>query len=144
MKAPATVRWKGGEGLVFEGGAPDRPQTLVDGNSRQATSPVTMLLVSLASCTGADVVDIARKMRVPIEDVTIEVDAERADEHPRRLVKVHLSYRIQGGAPEDEAKLQRAMELSHERYCSVLHSLAKDIQFTASLEHEPRMTGAEA
>lgn len=143
MKSPVAVRWKG-EGLVFEGGAPGRPQTMVDGDSRQATSPVSLLLVSLATCTAADVVDIARKMRVPIEDLTVAVDAERADEHPRRLLKVHLTFRIVGGSADDRARLQRAMDLSQERYCSVLHSLAKDIAITSSLDHEPRMTGAEA
>lgn len=143
MKAPATLRWKG-EGLVFEGGAPDRPWTTVDGNSRQGTSPVTLLLVSLASCTAADVVDIARKMRVPIEELTIDIDAERADDHPRRLTRVHLGYRIRGGVAGDEEKLQRAMDLSHEKYCSVLHSLANDIRFSQSLVHEPGMEGAEA
>lgn len=143
MKAPASVRWLG-EGLVFEGGAPGRPQTVVDGDGRQATSPVTLLLVSLASCTAADVVDIAKKMRVPIDELRVDVDADRADDHPRRLVKVHLAYHVHGGAAEDEAKLQRAVALSHEKYCSVLHSLAKDVDVTVSLVHAPRLGGAEA
>ena len=143
MRTPATVRWKG-EGLLFEGGTAGRPQTLVDADGQQATSPVTLLLVSLASCTAADVVDIARKMRVPVQSLEVDVVADRSDEHPRRLLKVQLTFRIVGGVPADEPKLQHALDLSHERYCSVVHSLAKDIEVTVSLAHEPHMTGAEA
>lgn len=130
------LRWAG-EGLVFEGGAPGGPVARFDGDGKAATSPVTALLLSLAACTAADVVDIVRKMRVPVRDVRLEVEADRADEHPRRLLRAHLTYRVAGGSPADEAKVERAIALSHEKYCSVLHSLRPDVAVTTSLLFEP-------
>jgi putative redox protein len=136
VKALAQVRWAG-EGLVFDGGAPGGPETRVDGDSKAAPSPVTMLLVSLGACTAADVVDIAKKMRIAIREVEVSVDAERADEHPRRVTRAHIGLRIAGGAEGDAGRLQHALDLSQEKYCSVLHSLKSDIPVTASLTHEP-------
>jgi len=136
VKSAALLRWSGEE-LRFDGGAPNGPRALVDGNGKAGPSPVTMLLVSIAACTASDVVDIARKMRVAIRTLELDVDAERADEHPRRLVRANLGFRVVGGAQGDEAKLQHAIDLSHEKYCSVLHSLREDIVVTTSLSFEP-------
>jgi putative redox protein len=136
VKSAALLRWSG-EGLRFDGGAPGGPHAVVDGAGKTGPSPVTMLLVSIAACTASDVVDIARKMRVAIRTLELDVEADRADEHPRRLLRANLGFRVVGGVAGDELKLQHAIDLSHEKYCSVLHSLREDVVVTTSLAFEP-------
>jgi putative redox protein len=115
------------EGLVFHGGAVGGVEVRVDGNTRVAISPVQALLVSLVACTAADVVDILEKMRVPLGGLRVRGDADRAKEPPRRYTAIRLVYEAEGLAAESEDKLRRAIQLSHEKYCSVLHSLRTDI-----------------
>ena len=123
--AAATIRWR--ENLVFEGGPPGRPSVTVDGDSKVATSPVEMLLVAAATCTAADVVDILKKMRVDLRALEIAVQGARREEPPRRFTAMQLHFRV-SGTGADEAKVRRAVDLSLEKYCSVVHSLAPDIR----------------
>ena len=90
------------------------------------------LLLAVASCSGADVVTILEKMRVTLRELRIEVSGNRREEHPRRYTAIHLEYRLRGDGL-DEAKARRAIELSIEKYCSVIHSLASDIPVTHGL-----------
>ena len=120
--------WEG-EGLQFTGGAPGGHQARMDGNGRVAISPVQWLLLSLAGCTAADVVDILQKMRVPLAGLRVRLEGERAPEPPRRYTSIRMVYEVSGLAREAEDKLQRAIALSQEKYCSVMHSLRADIEF---------------
>ncbi len=80
--------------------------------------PMELLLLSLIGCTGMDVIYILRKMRVKVDGFEVEVNAERAKEHPRVYKKVHVTYTFYGDEiPED--KVKQAIELSQNRYCSV-------------------------
>lgn len=123
----ATLRWR--ENLVFEGGGPGRPLTVVDGDSKLASSPVETLLLACASCTGADIVDILRKKRVALQRFDTHIIGTRQDEHPRRLTAVHFQFTVQGEGADD-AKVRHAADLSLEKYCSVMNSLAPDIRVT--------------
>lgn len=118
--------------LVFEGGLPGGPTLTLDGDGVAAPSPVVGLLLAAAACSGADVVLILGKMRVGLERLRIEVVGTRREEEPRRLTALHLIYRLRGTAL-DEAKARRAIELSIQKYCSVMHSLAPDIAITFAL-----------
>jgi len=122
--AAVSVRWR--ETLVFEGGADGRPFVTVDGDSKEAISPIELLLVAAASCTAADVVLILKKMRVDLGHVDMTVEGTRRDEEPRRYTAIHYRWTI-AGAGADEAKVRRAIDLSLEKYCSVHASLAPDI-----------------
>jgi putative redox protein len=122
-----SVRWR--NQLVFEGGGAGRPPALVDGDTQVATSPVEMLLVAGASCTGADVVGILEKMRVVLRTLDIEAEGTRREDFPRRFTAIHFRFRV-GGEGVDEAKMRRAVDLSLEKYCSVMASLAPDIRVT--------------
>jgi putative redox protein len=93
-----------------------------------------MLLMSLAGCMGVDVVDILTKMRVPLGGLAVRVEADRRKEPPRRLLAVRLTYRVEGVPASDRGKLQRAIDLSRERYCSVLHSLQPDLDLDIRIE----------
>jgi putative redox protein len=128
--ADATVRleWQH-EGLVFKGGAPGGVETMADGNGKTAISPVQTLLFSLASCTAADVVEILGKMRVTFDDLSVTVEGDRAKSAPRRYTAIRLRYEVRGLQQDCRDKLDRAIALSHEKYCSVLHSLRTDIEF---------------
>ncbi len=123
----ATVAWR--RGMEFEGGPPGGPMTLVDGHAAAAPSPVVMLLIAVAGCTGSDVVSILEKMRVTLESFRIEIAGVRREHEPKRYVSIHLVYHIRAQGL-DEAKARRAIGLSLEKYCSVTQSLAPDIAVT--------------
>jgi putative redox protein len=126
----ALVSWEGA--LRFRGGEPGRPTTLVDGDNEAAPGPMLTLLLAAAGCSGSDVVVMLEKMRVKLEQLRIEISGVRREQEPRRYTALHLDYHLKGEGL-DEAKARRAIELSIEKYCSVLHSLAPDIQITHGL-----------
>lgn len=126
------LRW-GGEGLVFEGGSPGGVPVTVDGNGKVGISPMQALLVSLAGCTAADVVDILTKMRLPLTALSVWVEGDRAAEPPRKYTSVQVVYEIAGPGADDREKVQRAIDLSHDKYCSVLHSLRPDLTIESEL-----------
>jgi len=72
-----------------------------------------------------DVISILNKMRTPPRSLEISIKATRADEHPKAVQRAHLLYKAQG-VPEEN--LRKAVELSHERYCSVSHSLNTELE----------------
>lgn len=117
------------EALRFTGGEPEGPSLTIDGDNAAAPGPMLTLLLAAASCSGADVVIILKKMRVQLRELRIDVAGVRRDEEPRRYVAIHFDYRL-GGEGLDPAKARRAVDLSIEKYCSVIHSLAPDIGIT--------------
>ena len=122
-----SLRWQ--EGLRFVGGAEEGPVTHIDGDNASAPGPMLTLLLAAASCTGSDVVVILKKMRIEVQDLRIEVAGQRREQEPRRYTAVHFDYHVAGtGLTQDKAN--RAVSLSVEKYCSVIHSLAPDIAIT--------------
>lgn len=118
------VVWEGG--MRFRGGEPGGPTALVDADNAEAPGPTLTLLLAAAACSGADVVTLLEKMRVDLESLRIEVAGVRRESVPRRFVSIRFAFHIRG-AGLDEVKARRAIDLSLEKYCSVLHSLAPDI-----------------
>jgi len=127
---PIVVRWEGG--MRYRGGPPGGPTLLLDGERKEAPSPVQTVLVALASCSAIDVVEILEKRRTPPETLEVQVEFERAGTHPRRLVRVHLAFHVT--APGEPKHVERAIELSLEKYCSVSASLAPDTEIDYSLK----------
>lgn len=123
------------EGQTFEGGVPGGPRTTADGTGTAALSPVSQLLVAAAACSGIDVVDILKKMRVDVQRCRVEASARRRDDYPRRLVDLHLVF-VLAGKGVDEDKARRAIELSVTKYCSVIQSLNPDIPVTWDIRLE--------
>jgi putative redox protein len=119
-----TLRWL--DGMRFEGGEPNGPQTLIDADNAAAPGPMLQLLLAAASCSGADVVSILKKMQVGLESLEVSMRGQRRAEHPKRYTAIHYTWTIRGTGL-DETKARRAIDLSMEKYCSVLHSLAPDI-----------------
>lgn len=125
-----TLEWQ--EGLRFRGGEPNGPSILIDGDNAEGPGPMLTLLLAAAACTGSDVVVVLKKMRVPFSALRIEVSAVRREKEPRRYISMHFDYSVTG-AGVDPAKIRRAIDLSLEKYCSVIHSLASDIAITYAL-----------
>lgn len=119
-----TMRWL--RNLQFEGGAAGRPAILVDGDSKAATSPVELLLLAAATCTASDVVIILQKQRIKLESLEISVQGTRRDTEPRRYTAIAFHFAVRGEGADD-VKVRRAVDLSIEKYCSVVASLAPDI-----------------
>ena len=121
------VRWR--EGLLFDGVAPERAPLVVDGDGRAAASPVELLLLAAATCTATDVVLILQKQRVALRSLEVAVEGTRRDAQPRRYTAIHFRWSVAGDGA-DEIKARRAIDLSLEKYCSVVASLAPDIRIT--------------
>lgn len=126
-----TLRWTGG--LRFEGGEPGGPLTRIDGDNAVAPGPMLTLLLAAAACSASDVVVILGKMRVALKEVRLEVSGVRREAEPRRYVAIHLVYHLAGDGL-NETRARRAVSLSLEKYCSVMHSLAPDIAVTHAVE----------
>ena len=120
------------EELHFTGGEAGKPAIQIDGDNMSGPGPMLTLLLAAASCTGSDVVIILRKMRIDLKRFSLEVAGTRREEEPRRYLAIHFVYRLEG-AGLDEAKARRAIDLSLEKYCSVMHSLAPDIKVSYDL-----------
>ncbi len=135
MSAPSRVvlRWSG-EGLVFHGGPDGAPEVTLDSAAAAGPSPTQFLLLSLAGCMGVDVRLILEKSRVPIESLEVEVEGDRVETEPRRFKAIRLTYRLKGPTEADQPKLDRAVGLSRDKYCSVLHSLRPDIDVDVRVE----------
>lgn len=127
-----TLRWQ--EGLRFRGEARGHA-ILLDGDSTASVSPVETLGFALASCMAADVVHILGKQRAPLRGCEVRFSGRRAETDPRRLVAVELHFALAGGL--DGERVERAIALSRDKYCSVWHSLRPDIELRTSFEIAP-------
>ncbi|HAF08201.1 MAG: OsmC family protein [bacterium] len=98
-------------------------------------SPMELLLVSLAGCTGMDVISILKKMRQDVKNFKVTVTGERADEHPKIYTRINIHYHFEGSGIEKD-KVERAIELSYNKYCSVSAMLKKssDMSYTYEIK----------
>lgn len=134
MKARAS--WV--EGMAFMGEAGSGHAVIMDGAPEYGgrnigIRPMEMLLIGLAGCTGFDVVSILKKSRETVTGCDVEVEAERATEDPKVFTKIHLSYRVTGRGLA-RAKVERAVTLSKEKYCSASIMLGATAAMSYSLE----------
>lgn len=110
------------QGMKFRASVEGSPAILMDADddaeSHEGPSPFQTVLLSAMGCTASDIVWILNKQRVAFTRIEIDADAERAEEEPRVLTKVHLHYRIYGNGIRESA-VKRAIDLSTEKYCSV-------------------------
>jgi putative redox protein len=127
----ATLTWEGG--MRFSTPVPGGGSIMLDGKARDGASPVVALLLAAAACSGSDVVMIFEKMRIDLKEFSIDARGVRREEEPRRYISMHFTFRLRGEGI-DEAKARRAVELSLEKYCSVIASLAPDIPVTYDLD----------
>jgi len=120
MSAKTTVKWT--KGMSFEADL-DGHKLIIDadpkvGGENKGPKPKPLMLVALAGCTGMDVVSMLAKMRVELEDFSIEVEANLTEEHPKYFDAFTIVYTFKG-KDLPMAKLEKAVNLSQERYCGV-------------------------
>jgi putative redox protein len=128
-KAPTTVDIVWTRELVFEGTSAHASMVL-DSAGQAGPSPVQALVFALAGCMGMDVVYILQKGRYELRGLKVSLVAERAQEDPHRVTGVTAEFSVTGSVPREQ--VERAIALSHDKYCSVWHSLRQDIPFTTS------------
>jgi putative redox protein len=117
--------------LEFSGEA-GKHELGIDGASYTAPSPMQLLAISLAGCMAIDVVHILTRGHQTITALNTTFTGERAPEEPHRFVKIDLRFSISTSASSEQ--VERALELSRNKYCSVWNSLRQDIEFTVSYE----------
>jgi putative redox protein len=126
MKAPVTLDLVWEHDLVLAGRSHDA-SIVLDSAGKEGPSPVQALAFALAGCMGMDLVHILRKGRHQLRGLKVSLIAERAQEDPHRLTAVKLDFSVTGDVPKEQ--IQRAIDLSHDKYCSVWHSMRQDIAF---------------
>lgn len=124
----AHVSWD--QDLTFTGTTDSGYKTVMDGNGN-AVSPMESVLVAVGACSSIDVVDILKKGRNNVSGCNCELEAERADEPPRVFKKIHAHYTVTGEGLSEKA-LARAVQLSAEKYCSVMLMLKGNVEITTS------------
>lgn len=117
------LEWNGETGYAIT--TPSGASVLLDSDARDGPSPMQALLAAVAGCMAIDIVHILKRMRRAPERLSARVSGERANDHPRRFVSIRLEFTAVGGAVVQD-RLEQSVELSFAKYCSVLHSLAKD------------------
>lgn len=130
----ARVTWL--DGMAFVGESGSGHAVVMDGAPESGgrnigIRPMEMLLIGLGGCSAFDVVLILKRGREAIEDCSVEIEAERAAEDPKVFTKIHMIYRLKGQGLS-EAKVERAIMLSKEKYCSASIMLGA----TAKITHE--------
>jgi putative redox protein len=118
------VNWTGD--LRFESTNASDIKLQFDGDSKTGFSPMQGLLASLCGCMGVDVVLILRKMRADLRGINLVVQGERNGEPPKYFRKINLEFEVEGSIPTE--KVDRAIKLSFDKYCSVFHTLRQDIE----------------
>ena len=130
-KPPTVIELVWEHDLVFGGRSGDVKMTL-DSASQAGPSPMQALAFGLAGCMAMDVVHILKKGRQDVRGLRADLTGTRANDEPRRFTAITLHYAITGSVPDEQ--VERAIQLSREKYCSVWHSLRQDIAFTTSFE----------
>jgi len=90
-------------------------------------TPMQLLLIAAAGCMAMDVVSILKKKRLPLEGFRVEMEGQRASEHPKRFTEMRFLYIAKGRIPKSD--LDEAIKLSEEKYCSV----------SATIKNAPQM-----
>ncbi|MEM6796952.1 MAG: OsmC family protein [Acidobacteriota bacterium] len=123
------LRWE--SDLRFSGRV-DQAPIVLDGSSGDALSPMQAVMAGLAGCMAIDLVHILEKGRQPLEKLETTLTGERAASPPRRFTAFRLHFKVTGDIADD--RVQRAIDLSRETYCSVWHTLRQDIELEITFE----------
>ncbi len=141
-----TVQWMqpaGGEGMAFVATTGSGHMIMMDGapaaregepgGHNLAPRPMETVLAGAGGCTAYDVVYILKRARQDVRDCSVRLSAERADTDPKVFTGIHMHFVVTGRGL-DPARVERAVALSHEKYCSASAMLAKTATITTSVE----------
>jgi len=133
--ATVTIRWVEGTLMV---GTDSNGHSIVIGRNPDdpkiniGVKASDLLLLSAAACSAYDVAEILAKQREPLQDLKLVCSGEQLSEPPYRFTKIHLHYRVVGDVAQD--KVERAIRLSEEKYCSVLNTLRAGVELSSDYE----------
>jgi putative redox protein len=122
MSMSAKVKWDGD--VRFQGTTGSGFEVKIDGELQQGPRPMELILLGLGGCTSYDVLGILKKTRQDVVDCVAEIEAERADAVPSVFTKIHVKF-VVSGRSLSEKKVERAVKLSAEQYCSASIMLEK-------------------
>ncbi len=135
MKEKITVSWT--EDMAFETEL-NGHKLIIDaddkvGGKDKGPRPKPLMMLSLAGCAGMDVISILKKMRVDVDSFNVKVEGDLTEEHPKHYNKMHLIYEFTGkNLPYD--KLEKAVNLSQDRYCGVSAIYSKAMELTSEIK----------
>ncbi len=131
-----TVKWMGEDGMAFAAETGSGHLVTMDGapeggGHNRAPRPMELMLVSAGGCTAYDVVLILKRGRQAVTGCEVSLKAERAETDPKVFTRIHFHFRVKGKDLKTEA-VERAIQLSAEKYCSASIMLGK----TATITHD--------
>ena len=135
VKGTVNIKWTGARMML---GVDSRGAAIPIGFNRDAepawsaVKPSDLLLLAAASCSAYDVVEILQKQREPLEGLDIQCSGEQITEQPYKFISVHLKYIIKGAV--SPKKVERAIRLSEDKYCSVLATLRPSLEISSEFE----------
>ena len=132
------VSWLGNGGMAFSAKTGSGHQVTMDGppeagGKNSASRPMELILAATGGCAAFDVVLILQKARQEISACDVKLAAERAETEPKVFTKINLHFTVKG-KNLDLSKVERAVKLSHEKYCSATTMLAKTAEITYSID----------
>ena len=127
-----TAEWAGDLAFTVRAGA---HAIVTDGDAVKGLSPVQLLGAALAGCMATDVALILTRGRQPLHALTVSLSARRAEDDPHRVVGVQIHFAV--GGVVNPAHLDRAVQLSRDKYCSVWHSMREDITLETTTSIDP-------
>ncbi len=132
------VEWR--ERMTFDATTGSGQHVVMDatpagGGDGRGPTPVELVLTALAGCTAMDVVSILQKQREPLQGLTVEVGGTRREQEPRIFIEIEVVYRVRGNVKPEA--VERAIELSHSKYCTVEAMLEKSASIRSRYEIEP-------
>ena len=140
MATTATVKWMDGMAMVAESGSGHgfiMDGAPANGGRNAGARPMEVVLMGLGGCTTFDVMSILKKTRQQVTDCVVELQGERADVVPSVYTSIHVHFKVYG-INLDDAKVERAVKLSAEKYCSASLMLSQgNVEITHSFETLP-------
>ena len=140
MKQEISVSWK--DGMSFEADV-DGHKIVLDaaekaGGRNLGPRPKALMLVALAGCTAMDVISLLAKMRIELDNFDVKVECTQCEEQPKYFKSMHIVYEFWGKDLPNE-KLEKAIDLSLERYCGVYAVYKKVMPVTYSIITHPAL-----
>lgn len=125
----AELTWQ--HDLVFDARS-GQTQATIDSDGAEGISPMQAVAFGFAGCMSVDLVHILTRGRHPLRGLRVSMEGHRAAGQPARYTRIDLHYVVTGDIPRDA--IERAIQLSREKYCSVWHSLRQDIELNVTYE----------
>jgi putative redox protein len=135
MRETINISWL--DGLAFETEVSGK-KIVIDavekvGGKNRGPQPKPLMLVALAGCTGMDVISILNKMRVEIKKFSVRVEGDLTEEHPKHFTKMKIIYEF-AGKNLQISKLEKAVNLSQDRYCGVSYNYRNAFELTYEIK----------